>query len=80
MLTNEEKENWVKRDYNVGRLHALSILLEKPQLKNDTILHKLCMDLLDYDDFGSGDEHENELWFSIIDHLGLEEYYDRLWE
>lgn len=79
-LTNEEKEEWVKRDYNIGRFYALSIILGKPQLKDDATLHELCMSLLDYDHFGSGDEYENELWRTIIDHLGLEEYYDKFWE
>ena len=79
-LTHEQKLEWVERDYKIGRLYAMGLILGNQQLKEDKQLHKLCKQLLDYDNFGDGDDYENNLWFSIIDHLDLEEYYEKFWE
>ena len=79
-LTHEQKLEWVERDYKIGRLYAMGLILGNPQLKEDKQLHKMCTSLLVYDNFGDGDDYENNLWFSIIDHLDLEEYYENFWE
>lgn len=76
ILTEEQKENWVSKDYNIGRVWAMDTV----STKDDPELKKLFDKLYNYEYFGDGDEVETELWTKILDYLELHETYDKYWE
>lgn len=80
VLTQEEKENWVRADCNVGRSFAMDTLLDHPQYEKDTNLQELFNKLWNYDDFGGGDLYETQHWQDILDYLDLNDTYNNLWE
>lgn len=79
-LTQDQKDEWVKKDHDIGRLSAMIYVQLLPQYIKDTKLQILFNRLFKYDDFGSGDEHESVYWHDILDYLELNETYESLWE
>lgn len=78
-LTPQQKIEFIERDYCVGRLHSMEYIMDTYAYLEDTTLQEMFNILLNYDNFGDGDEFENEKWFEIIDYLDLQQSYDTLW-
>ena len=76
VLTEEEKERWVREDYANGRMFAIDSI--SPQ--GDKKLIRMYNKLFNYKDFGSGDEFETKWWHKIWDYLELNEAYEKYWE
>lgn len=79
-LTQEQKNEYVKKDHDIGRLFALTYVQLLPQYKKDTKLQILFDRLFSYNNFGDGDEYETKCWHDILDYLELNETYEKLWE
>lgn len=76
ILTEKQKEHWVREDFANGRIHAMNTV----DSSDDIVLEVMYQELCRYENFGSGDEVETKLWTKILKYLKLEEAYEKYWE